>query len=76
MSEVTSLSFMAGLCGFITDKQCGLALTVNLTQPRLVWEESLNEGLSTCLWWMVLIKLSDVGRPTHCGQHYSLSKAT
>lgn len=47
-----------------------LVLNVNLTQPRITQEERFNEGLSTsgwpvgCLWEVVLIALTDVGRLT------------
>lgn len=47
-----------------------LDLTVSLTQPRIILEKNLSEGLSklgypcACLWTTVLIKLTDVGIPS------------
>lgn len=52
-----------------------LALIIKLTQLRIAWENTPNEGLFILdwpvgsLWEMGLITLIDV----HCGQHYSLS---
>lgn len=45
-----------------------LVLVVNLTQFKIPWEESLNEGLPrsagpwACLWGTILIMLTDGGK--------------
>lgn len=56
---------------------------VNLTQPKVNWEESLGEEFSRSGWlWVylggiVLLTLVDVGRSTaHCGWHHSLGSST
>jgi hypothetical protein len=46
----------------------GLALTVNLTQPRL----HLRSGLLESLWEIAL--LIDLGGSIHCGWHHSLDR--
>lgn len=63
-------------CGGSGGVLCWLILNVNLTRPRITWEERFNEGLSTSGWPVVMSKGNCVdcwgARSVHSGQYHSL----
>lgn len=60
----------------------GPILIVNLIQSRILREENLHAGsldeasLLVCLWVVVLITLSDIGRSACDGQHHSQDRGS
>lgn len=58
-----------------------IASIINLAQPTITWEESLDEGLIICLPWPMSISMTACLKfikedPSHCGQHYSLAEGS
>lgn len=43
-------------------------LNFNSMRSIITWET----GFWAFLWGIILIRLTEVGRPTHCGWHHSL----
>lgn len=51
----------SGVCGREIHSLCWLAVTINLTKPRITWEDSCNERLLILVWPVSYLRISIVG---------------